>query len=191
MKRRLWLVPALVLLALASCAKPPKAEVDAAEAAVAKAEKSADVQTYAPAELKRAQDALAEMRKELAAKKYDKAKTLALSASEAAEAAIAAAPGNKDRAKSRAAELIATAKKAAPEVEKLLAAALKLKKPVLDRSARSAELAAAKSKIVDAETAFASGEFYKAADAAGSAEKALADLRSAIAQAVQSATRKK
>ena len=150
MKRRLWLFPLIAILALASCAKAPKAEVEAAEAAVARAEKAPDVAAYAPEELKRAQNLLADMRKELAAKRYDKAKAFAASAKEAADAAVAAAPANKDRAKGRAASLIETAK-----------------------------------------SAYAAGDYLKAADIAAKAEAALAELKTSVGQSVQATTRKK
>ena len=191
MKRRLWLFPLIAIFALASCAKAPKAEVEAAEAAVARAEKAPDVAAYAPEELKRAQNLLADMRKELAAKRYDKAKAFAASAKEAADAAVAAAPANKDRAKGRAASLIETAKSAYAEVDKLLKAAAKLKKSGLDLPAKNAALVGAKSGIADAEAAYAAGDYLKAADIAAKAEAALAELKTSVGLAVQATTRKK
>lgn len=191
MKRLFWLVPAILILILAGCAQPPKAEVDAAEAAVARAAKSPDVVAYAPNELRRAQDSLAEMRTELAAKRYDKTKTLALAATDAAEAAIAAAPVNKDRAKVRASELIEAVKKAIPEAEALLKSTARLPKGTIDLAAKAIAIAEAKASLDAAEAAFAAGDYLKAIEKASAAQKTLSDLTSEISAAVQTTTRKK
>ena len=80
MKTLKVLIPVALVLALAACAKPPQADIDAARAALAAAEKNADIVAYAPDSLKSAQASLAQMETELTAKHYDKVKTLALEA---------------------------------------------------------------------------------------------------------------
>jgi hypothetical protein len=71
MKALKVLIPVALVLALAACAKPPQADIDAARKAVTAAAKNADVVAYAPDQLKAAQDKLAQMETELAAKHYD------------------------------------------------------------------------------------------------------------------------
>jgi hypothetical protein len=191
MKYYALLLPVILVLSLSGCAKPPKAEIDAAEAAVARAEQSPDVVLYAPEALQRAQKALERMRAEVSARHYDKAKAAASEATTAATDAVASAQANKERAKSKAEELIGAVKQALPQAEKLLANALKVKKAKIDRAAKTAELEGAKAALAEAEASFAQGDYLKAIDKAGSAQKALADFESEIGSLVQAATRKK
>ena len=99
------IIPVLAVLAIAACAKPPQADIDAARAAVATAAKNADVVAYAPDTLKSAQDKLAQMDTELAAKHYDKVKTIALDARATAETAANDAARNKEKAQADATTL--------------------------------------------------------------------------------------
>jgi hypothetical protein len=191
MKRHIWLMPVILVLALAGCVQPPKADMAAAEAAVARAEASADVAAYAPAELQRAKTALTQMRNEAAARHYDKAKAQAAEAIKNADTAIASAQANKARSKTKAEELIAAVKQALPQAEKLLADTARVKKAKIDREAKASELKGAKSGLAEAEAAYASGDFLTAIDKASAAQKTLADIESEIGGAVQSATRKK
>jgi hypothetical protein len=179
------------LVLFASCAKPPKAEMDAAEAAVARAEANPDVVAYASDELQKAKKALDDMHGEAAAKRYDKAKSLAAEASSDAAAAIAAAPAGKERAKAKASELIASVRQSLPKAEKLLASAAKVKKASFDFAAKSADLQGAKTAIADAEVLFGKEDYAGSIDKASAAQKVIADLQSEIGAAVQSATRKK
>jgi hypothetical protein len=197
MRKKLWLfMTAMLVLALAGtvlagCAKPPKAEMDAAEAAVARAEKNADVPLYAPETLQRAKAALEQMRAAASAKGYDKARALAAEATASADAAITEAAANKERAKAKAGELIAAVTAALPQTEKLIAQAAKVKRANLDIAQKKADFEAAKATLAEAQSAYDQGNYLDAADKAGTAQKALADIESAIAAAVQSATRKK
>jgi hypothetical protein len=191
MKRSLRILSLLLIVAMAACAKPPKAEMDAAEAAYARVSKLPDVAAYAPDALQRLQTAIDNMRAESKARHYDKAKAFAADATTAADAATAAATANKERSKAKAQELIDATKKALPEAEKLLASAARVKSAAIDRNAQAAEIAGAKTALADAQAAFAAGDYLKAVDKAGGAQKTLADLQAAISAAVQSATRKK
>jgi len=98
----------------ASCASPPRADVDAANAAVDKASgQGAD--RYAAASLKSAQDARAALDAELKVqegkwvKSYDKVKELALTAKVAGDKAAADAVAGKERADAIAAKAKADA----------------------------------------------------------------------------------
>ncbi len=191
MKSLKWLIPALMAVALFACAKPPQAEIDSAKAQVAKAAQDPDVQAYAPDTLKRAEDALAKMQSELAAKRYDKVKAFAAEAQSAAIAAFADAKTGKERVRTQAASLIEAAKKALPEAEKTFAAAKKVKPAKLDLVAAAKTIADAKAGIAEAEKALADGKFIEARDKAQAVQTKLADLMKAMSEAVQAATRKK
>lgn len=182
---------ALLVIGLFACAKPPQAEIDAAKAAVATAAASSDVVTYAPETLARAQDALSRMETELAAKKYDKVKTLALEASAAAAKALTDAAANKEKVKADAAALIAAMKKALPEAEKTVNAAKRIPKTGLDFAALARSLAAAKASLAEADADYANGSFMAAFTKATSVQTALADGERTVNNAVQAATKKK
>lgn len=191
MKRHVAILCAILAVGLVSCAKPPKAEMDAATAAVNSAAQSADVLAWAPEALQKARGLLDQMNAEAAAKRYDKAKALAADATAAANAAKTEAQANLERGKTKASETIAAVKKALPETEKILAGAANVKKALLDLAAQRKAFTDAKSALAEAETAFASADYQKALDRAGAAQKALADINAAISTAVQAATRKK
>lgn len=191
MKRNLWILPLLLALAVVACSKAPKAEIDAAETMVARAQSTPDVVVYAPEDLQKAKKALEQMRAEVAARHYDKAKAFASEATTAAHAAIATAQTGKARAKTKAGELIEAVKQALPQADKLLAGAAKVKKARIDRVAKAAEIEAAKTTLAEAESFFAQGDYIKAIEKAGSAQKSLADIESEISGAVQAGTRKK
>jgi hypothetical protein len=191
MKGHIKLLGLLLVIALAACSKPPSAEMKAAEAAVARAGQSADVVSYSPEDLQRSKTALDQMHAAATARHYDQAKTFAAEATSAANAAIASAQSNKDRAKARAIELIDAVKQALPQTQKTLAAALKIKKANINRSAKTASIEESKAGLADAEKALGQGDYLNAITKASAAQKILADLSSELSAAVQGATRKK
>lgn len=95
-------------VAVAGCASPPSADIDAAKAAVEKAA-AAQGSQYAPDSLKAADEALAALDAELKAQEakwfpsYDKAATLAAAAKAAGEKAAADAVAGKEKADAAAA----------------------------------------------------------------------------------------
>jgi TonB family protein len=95
-------------VAVAGCASPPSADIDAAKAAVEKAT-AAQASQYAPDSLKAAEDALAALDAEVKAQEakwfasYDKAATLAAAAKAAGEKAAADAVAGKEKADAAAA----------------------------------------------------------------------------------------
>ncbi len=195
MKHMKWIAAALISVALVatlgSCAKPPKAEVEAAQAAIAKAESDADVPVYAADSLSRAKDTFARMQKELDAKKYDAAKALAQETVQAADKAIADAKANKERAKSSASSTLSAVKTAIGEAEAALAAAKKTRGVKLDFAAVAEELEAIKRSASSAEADFNNGLYKIALEKAESAQSKLRDLSSRIADAVREAGKKK
>jgi len=116
-----------LVIAVAGCASPPSADVDAATAAIDKASTDRADQ-YAAESLKAAQDARAALDAELKAqegkwfKSYDKAKELAVAAKAAGDKASAEAIAGKEQADALAAKV----KAAAEAREKAKAAAVRV-----------------------------------------------------------------
>ena len=185
------IVPVLLVLAMAACAKPPQADIDAARAAVANAAKNADVVAYAPDTLKSAQDKLAQMDTELTAKHYDKVKAIALDARATAETAVNDAARNKEKAQADAATLIEALKKAMPEASKKIAAAKRVRGIKLDFNALGQQMAAAKNAISDAEKDLAAGDYASALQKASGVQAQMNDGEKAVSDAVQAATSRK
>ena len=184
-------VPILLVLALFACAKPPQAVIDAARAAVAAAAKNPDIVAYAPDTLKSAQDKLAQMDTELAAKHYDKVKTLAIDAKATAEAAVNDAARNKQKAQADARTLIDALNKALPEAEKKAAAARNVRGIKLDFGALAKQLADAKAVVADADKDYAAGNYADALRKALVVQNQLNDGEKAVSDAVQAAAARK
>ena len=185
------LIPVVLVLAIAACAKPPQADIDAARAAVAAAAKNADIVAYAPDTLKSAQDKLALMGTELAAKHYDKVKSLALEARALAGTAANDAARNKEKVQADAATLIDALKKALPEVGRKLAAAKRVRGIKLDFASISAQLGAAKTTLAEADRDLSGGNFAAALQKATDVQAQLSAGEKAVSDAVQMAAGKK
>ena len=185
------MVPVLLVLALFACAKPPQADIAAARAAVAAAAKNPDIVAYAPDTLKSAQDKLAQMDTEIAAKHYDKVKTLALDAKATAEAALNDAARNKEKAQADARTLIDALNKALPDAQKKAAAARNVRGIKLDFGALARQLAEAKAAVADADKDYAAGNFADALRKALAVQNQLNDGEKALSDAVQAAAARK
>lgn len=117
----------LLVLGLASCAKPPEAEMSAAQAAIDQA-KTKEAGEYAATELKAAEDSLAACRSEVDRqnakfalfRSYKVAKAKALAAQTAGTVAADAAVKNKDIARQDAEKSLADAVQAIADVRALL-----------------------------------------------------------------------
>jgi hypothetical protein len=190
-KLRGFLVLALAVLVLAACAKPPTAEMEAATAAVARAEANADTVQYAAPSLARAKDALARMQAAVAAKQYDSAKALAQETIQAAEKAIADGASAKARARDEASALLLTVRNALTETNASLAAAARVRGINLDVAGTDREIQAA-ARVVDAMGSDVSAGNYSAALTKGQDARAtLGTLQQRISNAVQAVSRKK
>ncbi len=117
----------LLVLGLASCAKPPEAEMSAAQAAIDQA-KVKEAGEYAATELKAAEDSLAACRSEVDRqnakfalfRSYKVAKAKALAAQTAGNTAAEAAVKNKEIARQDAEKSLADAVQAVADVRALL-----------------------------------------------------------------------
>ena len=183
---------AIVAVALAvSCAKPPVAEMEAANQALVKAEADADARLYAPDSLTKARDLIARMKAGSDEKRYDDAKTLAAEAVVAAEKAIQDGAAGKAKAKSDATSLIATVKSTLAEVQQAFAAARKVRGIKLDTGAVDAGLKDAAAALAGAESDNAKADYKAALAKAQGARSSLAALQKLVTDAVQATSRKK
>lgn len=178
-------------VAFGSCAKPPVAEMDAATAAVSRAESDADVVAYAADSLKRAKDSLARMQGEADAKRYDAAKTLALETVQAAEKAIADGKTGKERAKQTATDLVGAIKASLVEAENALASARRTRGVKLDFNSISTEIAEVRNATGAFESDFNAGNYRGAVQKGETLRSKLADIVNRISEAVRAASRKK
>ncbi|OHD20461.1 MAG: hypothetical protein A2Y38_06705 [Spirochaetes bacterium GWB1_59_5] len=183
---------AIVAVALAvSCAKPPVAEMEAANQALTKAEADADARLYAPDSLTKARDLIARMKAGSDEKRYDDAKTLAAEAVVAAEKAIQDGVSGKAKAKSDATSLIATVKATLAEVQQAFAAARKVRGIKLDATAVDTGLKEAATTLAGAESDNAKADYKAAIGKAQNTRSSLAALQKLVTDAVQAASRKK
>ncbi len=136
---RLFVLFAVIVL-LASCAQPPQAEIDAAKAAMDATAKSADVVTYAPDELRSAQEMLAALDAEVAAqarrsalsRNYDRTRVLARDAAAAAAKTLTTAAAAKEQVAREAASLADELTASIPQFESKVWAAKRVPRIKLD-----------------------------------------------------------
>jgi len=111
--KKLWLFPLILLI---GCAKPPQVEIDAANAALTKLEKNSDVLLYAPELIKPVQTEVQRMNNFVQEKKYDLAKSSAVSIVTLVNSALNKALEKKAVAKSSAEEIILKLEKFSSEL---------------------------------------------------------------------------
>jgi len=189
------LAPSLAVLAIfalaLSCAQPPKAEADAARAAVAAAQGDPDIVAYSPDTLRQATDDLAQMEQFLKDRRYPEAKAAANQAASLADSARQEVAGAKLKVKNDATDLISGAKQQLAALLPTLSAAKRVKHTTLDFAALGTELAAAQAKLSDADAALAAGRFIDARDGATAVKAAFSDIEKRISDAIQAARKKK
>jgi phage-related protein len=192
MKMPLILTVMLALTVLISaCAKPPTAEMDEAVAALTRAENDPDAVSYGSASIIRARDALANMRNEAAAKKYDSAKTYAQEAINAAERAIADGKSGAQRARDEANNLLNGVRTTLTETEKNIDAARGVRNIQLDFGSLSGDFNTAKTQADQAQTALSGSDYRGSIERSQSARSILGNINNRITQASISTSRKK
>lgn len=178
-----------LLVAAAGCASPPKADIDAARAALDQAT-AAGASQYAVDSFKAAQDAQAALDAELTAQhgkwfaSYDKTKELAASVRTAGEKAVADAATGKQKAKADAGAAIDEAKTVLGQAQALLDKAPKGKGSAADIEAMKGDLATAGTAITDAEAALGAERFLEAKAKAESAKAAATTVKTAVEAAM-------
>lgn len=180
-----------LFMAFAACAKPPTEEIDAANAALERAEENADAREYAPESLNRARSLVERMQSAVDEEDYDSAETLAIEAVSAAEQAIEDGAAAKEKARGDASSAIESAKTLLREVEQSFNAARDVRGIALDISSIRDDIDAASDEIATAEDEFQEASYAAAENTARNARSALGEIQSKIADAVQAATRRK
>jgi hypothetical protein len=190
MRAKVWTsVVVLGLLVAAGCGSPPKADIDAAKAALEQAT-TAGAGQYAAESLKAAQDAQTALDAELKAQQgkwfgsYDKAKQLAVAAKAAGEKAVADAAAGKEKAKADASAAVNEAKTLLTEAQALLDKAPKGKGSAADIEAMKGDLTTAGTAITEAETALGAERFLDAKAKAESAKAAATTVKTAVEAAM-------
>lgn len=176
-------------LTVAGCGAPPKADLDAAKAALDSAV-AAGAGEYASVSLKAAEDAQAALDAELKAqegnwfKSYTKAQGLAAAVKTAGEKAAVDAAAGKEIAKNEATAAIGDAKTLLTEAGALLAKAPKGKGTAADIEAMKTDLATATTAVTEAEGALSGGKFLDAKAKAESAKKTAGSVKTAVEAAM-------
>lgn len=175
----------------AGCAKPPQADIDAAQAAIQKAS-SAGAGEYAADSLKAAEDAEAALEAELKVqadkfsmfRSYTKATELATAAKGAGDKAEQDAMAGKEKAKNEASAVIEEAKAMLAQAQDMLSKAPKGKGTQADLEALKADLTGAESSIADAESAFAAERYLDARAKAEASKTASGNVTAAVDAAI-------
>jgi len=165
------LVCFVTLICIASCAKPPQAEIDASKAAMDAAAKNPDVVTYAPDSLRVAQEKMAELDSEISAqarrnalsRNYDLTRTLAAEAADDARKATADAAATKEQVARDASSLVDEVTAAIPLFESKVWAARRVPRIKMDFIAPLVLLPAqARATVADAQKDISGGAFATA-----------------------------
>jgi HEPN domain-containing protein len=188
---RVILLFSALAVVLAACAKPPTAEIEAAEAAVAKAENDPDVAAYAESTLNRARNALSRAHTEVNAKRYDSAKSYAAEAVSAAEKAINDGRAAASLSREEANTLLAQVKQLLAETDTALENARKVPRVRLEFPALTDGIDSARNDISQAEAANNANRPRESLEKSRSARSTLGDIRSRINEGVRETNRKK
>jgi hypothetical protein len=178
-----------IAVAAAGCAAPPKADIDAAKAALEQAT-AAGAGEYAAESLKAVQDAQAALDAELKAQEgkwfasYDKAKELATAVKDAGTKAAADAAAGKEKAKADATAAVGEAKTLIADAQALLDKAPKGKGSAADIEVMKTDLVNAGTAVTEAETALGAERFLDALAKAESAKAAATTVKTAVETAM-------
>jgi hypothetical protein len=177
------------------CAKPPSADIEAADVAL-NAAVTAEAEAYAPAALGSVRDLQAQLDAELAlqseksflTRSYGHAQELATQIKTAADQATTEAAANKEVVRQETAVLADQVKMALQDVQALLTRAPRGKGSAMDLAALQSDLDSAAAGIAESETAFAEGKFMEAKSKLEAAKAGVDGVKTAIDLAVQART---
>jgi hypothetical protein len=184
----------MIVLALtvfmSGCAKPPTAEMDAAAEALTRAENDSDAVAYGSPSIIRARDALANMRSEVAAKKYDSAKTYAQEVISAADKAIADGKTGAQRARDEATNLLNGVRTTLGETQKNIETA-RSRNVRVDFNAINGDFTNARGQVDQAQTALSGADFRGSIEKSQSARAILGSIDNRLTQTSIATSRKK
>jgi hypothetical protein len=182
---------AVLTLFWAACAKPPLAEMDAAERAVIRADSDSDAVIFAGSSLTRAREALNLMREEAASKRYEAAKNYAGEAVAAANKAISDGRAASARAREEAAALLAAVKVSLEETGQAIDNARAVERIDLDFNAVDQDFDTAQRTTDQAEVSLAGNKYQDSMEKSRTARGILGDISSRIAGAAVAVSKKK
>jgi len=183
-------IGALSMFVVLGCAKPPQDAINAAQAELDKAR--AQAETWAPTELRAADEAMSAAQAEINAqnekwlKNYDKATELLNSAKDNAVKASEAAVANKEQAKKDAEAALGMADTAVQTAAAALKVAPVTKDSKADLELFKTDLATLQSTLDAAKASFASEDYKTALDSANSVK----DKATSIATQLEEAKKK-
>ncbi|GHV76383.1 hypothetical protein AGMMS49942_12040 [Spirochaetia bacterium] len=175
---------------LSGCAKAPTTEMDNAAEALARAENDPDAVAYGSPSIIRARDALATMRTEAAAKKYDSAKTYAQEVVTASEKAIADGKTGAQRARDEATNLLNGVRTMVEETQKNINTA-RSRNVRVDFNTINGDFNNARSQVDQAQTALSGADFRGSIEKSQSARAILGSIDNRLTQTSIAASRKK
>jgi hypothetical protein len=184
------LIVGIVFLA-GGCAKPPTEEMEAAAAAVSRAENDPDAVLYAGNTLVRAREALNRMQAEADSKRYDAAKSYAAEAIAAADKAVTDGRTGAARARDEAVNMIGAVKTGITETGAAIQAARSSGKVGVDFRAINQDLETVRRTADQAEVSLAGNHYQDALDKGRSARAGLSDINQKLSAAATAASRKK
>jgi hypothetical protein len=184
-------IAVLLTLFWAACAKPPLAEMDAAENAVIRAENDSDAVNFAAGSLVRAREALSRMQEEAASKRYEAAKNYASEAVMAADKAINDGRAASARAREEAAALLATVKDSLEETGRYIDTAKAVEHIDIDFNQVDQDFDFARRTTDQAEVSLAGNRYQDSMEKSQTARGILGDISSRITGAAITVSRKK
>lgn len=170
---------------MASCAKAPTQEMDAAKAAV-EACKAEGADIFAQDEFKKLSDDLQAALDQVTAKKYKEAKQALIKIAADADALKATIPAKKEQAKNEAMAAQQEARTALDEAKALLEKAPKGKGTKADIEAFTADLKGLEDSFPEIQAAIDNGDFFGAKDKA----VAIKDKANSISEQIKAAIEK-
>jgi len=186
----IWMAGLVVAFVLASCAKPPTQQMDAAKAAV-EACKTEGADVYAKDEFKKLSDDLQAALDQVTAKKYKQAKEMLIKVQADADALKATIPAKKEEAKNAAIAAQGEAKTALDEAKALLEKAPKGKGTKADIEAFTADLKGLEDSFPEIQAAIDKGDFFGAKDKAVAIKDKATSISDQIKQAIEKVQKKK
>ena len=183
-----WLMA--LSIALAGCAGPPTADIDAARAVLDTAQKSG-APDYAPEAWNAAKDSSSKLDAELAAqdqrwtpmRSYAQSRELAQATKADAERAAQAAATGKDKAKSEAATMLTQARDACTAAQKAVSEAPRGKGTEADLASLKSDATGIEDTLKDMQAAYDSGDYLGAKSKAQAAIDASHRIQTEIDQA--------
>ena len=173
-----------LVFVVASCAKPPTQELDAAKTAVAAA-KQGEADVYAPETFRSATNALNDANSKIEQKDYEGAKASAIQAKELADRSKSEADNSKQQTRDEAQAIINRVAAGLSDARSSIDQAPKGKGADEDLDQLRADLSQGETSLSDARNSINTGKFKDALAQARSAEGKLSQVQGSVQTAMQ------